>query len=56
MKRTKRGKKNTLGDRLLAQLSSHKDLEAPSVVSGTKIPQRKTRRVGTETISVETGF
>jgi len=41
---------------LLAQVSSHKDLEVSSVVSGTKIPQWKIRLVGTETISVEMGF
>ena len=54
--KTKRGKKkNTSGDPLLAQVSSHKDLEASSIVSGTKIPQWKIRLVGTETMLVEMG-
>ena len=56
MEKTKRGKKkNTSGDPLLAQVSSHKDLEASSIVSGTKIPQWKIRLVGTETMLVEMG-
>ena len=43
-------------DTLLAQVSSHRYLEASSGASGTKTPQWKIRLVDMEPISVEMGL